>query len=441
MNKLIAFFKRIYEFVRFDIWRITEHELSRSRRFFYRLIKTIVVAVRGFIDDELNIRASALTYSILFAIIPLFSLIIAIAKGFGVEQLIENSLKGSYIAQLNLVPHVMVFVEKYLETTQGGVFIGVGLIILFWSVMNFFMQVERAFNDIWQVKKSRSPIKQFTTYFSTILIFPLLIVLSSGFSIFVSSALSQSFIYDVLSPFLRFGVKAVPYMLNWLIFTILYIMIPNIRVRFFNAFVAGVIAGTAFQIFQMLYINGQVYLSRYNVIYGSFAAIPLLLLWLQISCLIVLLGAEISYAAQNIQDFDYEIDTKNISRRYKNFLTLFICYTVVKQFENQKPPLTSEAIVSEYKLPIKLVNQILSKLVDSAVLVEVFCDESKSKSYFPGLDINQLSVGFLNRKMESFGSELFLINKNELLDSFWHKTVEIRKKSEEYTDQLLIKDI
>lgn len=441
MSKLIAFFQQIYNFIRYDIWRITENELSRSRRFSYRIIKTMVVAVRGFIDDDLDIRASALTYSILFAIVPLFALIIAIAKGFGVEQLIEDSLKGTYIAQANMIPTVMGFVERYLETTSGGIFIGIGLIILFWSVMNFFMQVEKSFNEIWQVKKSRSPIRQFTTYFSTILIIPLLIVFSSGFSIFVSSALSQSYIYQVLSPVLRFGVKLIPFFINWLMFTVMYMVIPNTRVRFFNALLAGIIAGSAFQLFQMLYINGQVYLSRYNVIYGSFAAIPLLLLWLQISCLIVLLGAEISYASQNIKNFDYDIDTRNISNRYKKFLTLFITHIIVKQFENQKPPLSSENISEEYKLPIRLVNQILTRLVETSVLIEVYGEKSKSKTYLPAFDINQLTLSLFNSKLDKYGSEQFLSTKNEKLDEFWQKTLEIKQLSEKHSEKILIKDI
>ena len=416
MSKLIAFFERVFKFIRYDIWQITEHELSRSRRFTYRLVKTLILATRGFIDDKLNIRASALTYSILFAIVPLIALVVAIARGFGVENFIEDSLQGSYIAKIGMVPKVMEFVQKYLESTQGGLFIGIGLIVLFWSVMNFFMQVENAFNSIWQVKKSRSPIRQFTTYFSTILILPLFIVLSSGFSIFVSSSLSQSYIYQVLSPFLRFGVKLIPYMLNWLVFTIMYMVIPNTRVRFFNALFAGIAAGSAFQLFQMLYINGQVYLSRYNVVYGGFAAIPLLLLWLQISCLIVLLGAEISFASQNIKNYDYEVDTKKISTRYKHFLTIFITYFIVKRFEQQQAPLSSEKIAEINKLPTRLVNQILSKLVDAGVLIEVFYDATKSKSYMPAIDINQLTLKMLNAKLETLGSELFLTAENEQLD-------------------------
>ena len=441
MSKFIASFVRIYNFIRYDIWSITEYELSRSRRFSYRIVKTLILAVRGFIGDNLNIRASALTYSILFAIVPLFALIIAIGKGFGVKELIENSLKDTFIGQANMIPTVMGFVDRYLETTQGGIFIGVGIAILFWSVMNFFMQVESAFNGIWQVKKSRSPFRQFTIYFSTILIVPLFIVFSSGFSIYVSAALSQTFIYHVLSPILRFGVKFLPYFINMIVFTIMYLVIPNTRVRFYNALIAGVIAGSAFQAFQMLYINGQVYLSRYNVVYGSFAAIPLLLLWLQISCLIVLLGAEISYASQNIQNYEFEMDTQNISTRYKNFLTLFITYIVVKQLENQKPPLSSEEIASNQKLPIRLVNQSLTRLVEISVLIEVYNESTKSKNYLPAIDINQLTVNLLFNKLDTYGSELFLNNKNAELDAFWQKTLELKIHSKEIDGKKLIKDI
>ena len=441
MSKFITSIVQIYNFIRYDIWRITENELSHSRRSLYRFLKTLVLAVRGFINDDLNVRASALTYSVLFAIIPLFALIFAIGKGFGVDKLIENSFQDTFIGQSDMIPAIMGFVDRYLKTTQGGIFIGVGIAILFWSVMNFFMQVERAFNRIWQVKESRSFIRKFSTYFSAILIVPLIIVFSGGLSIYVSSAVKQTYVYDVLSPLLRFGVKLIPYFINWVVFTILYIAMPNTRVRFYNALIAGVIAGSAFQAFQMLYINGQVYLSRYNVVYGSFAAVPLLLLWIQISCLIVLLGAEISYASQNINNFDFELDTNNISTRYKNFLILFITYVIVKQFEEQKPPLSAEQIVLRYKLPIRIVNQSLSKLVEVSVLSEVQSENTKFKIYQPAIDINQLTVSLLFNKLEIHGSELFLTNKNELLDIFWQKTLDIKQQSEEHTEQILIKDM
>ena len=441
MAKLINYFVKQYNFIRYGIWRISENELSKSNRFYYRLIKTSVIAIRGFINEDLVVKASALTYSILFAIVPFFALIIAIGKGFHVDKMIENSLQDSFIGQEDMVPTIMGFVERYLQTTQGGLFIGIGIAILFWSVMNFFRHVEKAFNSIWQVKKSRSIFSQFAVYFSAILIIPLLIVFSGGLSIFVSSSVKQSYVYEVLSPLLRFGMKLIPYFINWVVFSVLYKAMPNTRVKIKNAIIAGVVAGSAFQAFQMLYINGQVYLSRYNVVYGSFAAVPLLILWIQISCLIILLGAEISYASQNVNNFDFELDTNNISTRYKNFLTLFLTYVIVKQFENQQPPLTTEQIVSTYKLPIRLANEITTKLVSVNILTEILNTNTKIKTYQPAIDINQLTVNILFNRLESSGSELFLINKNKLLDSFWHKTLEIKQQSDSQTTQLLVKDL
>ena len=441
MNKLITTLTYLYNFVRSDIWRITGNELSRTRSFFYSIIKTLYLAVRGYYKNNLGVRASALTYSITFAMVPLFALVMGIAKGFGVENYIEKALHDTFIAQANLVPTVMRFVQKYLETTSGGLFIGIGLTVLIYSVMMFFIQVESAFNQIWQVKKSRSIIKQFTTYFSGLLILPILIVVTSGLSIYINTFLSQSFLYQVFSPLMRIGVIFAPYFTSWVMFTVLYIAIPNTKVRFKNALIAGIIAGTAFQLFQTLYINGQVYLARYNAIYGGFAAIPLLLLWIQISSLIVLLGAEISYASQNLRHFDYEIDTETISNRYKKYLTLFVSYIIVKRFEESKPPLTVDDIVSEYKLPIRLLNQILSSLTESGVIIEVYNDENKRKSYQPAIDINKLTVNMMYSKIDMKGSELFLEYKNEKMDIFWHKMLEIQKKTDELRENILIKDM
>lgn len=431
---------KLINFITHDIWRITEYELSRTRKFLYRFVKIVVLSTRAFIQDRLSVKASALTYSILFAVVPMFAIIVAIGRGFGVENLIEKSLQQSFSAQANMIPTVMEFVERYLETTQGGLFIGVGLVVLLVSVMNFFVQVELAFNGIWQVKKPRSVVNQFTMYFSALFIVPVFIVLSSGFTIYFNTMVEKSLFYDILSPFLRFSVKFAPYFINWIIFTIIYFVIPNTKVNLRDSAIAGVLAGSAFQLFQGLYINGQVLLSRYDVVYGSFAAIPLLLLWLQISCLIVLLGAEISYASQNIQNFEYEADSKNISIRYKNFLTLFIVWIIVKQYERQLPPLTSNQIAAENRIPIRLVNQILANLCDAGVLIEVFNETERNKSYQPAIDIQQLSVALLFEKTDSFGAEHFLNNKNPILDDFWSKTY-ADKLLNDKSNGLLVKDI
>ncbi len=441
MSKIVQFFTRIGKFFGYDIWHITENELSRGKKLLYRLVKIVILAIREYSNNKLNIKASALTYSILFAIVPMLALLVGIGRGFEIDKMIEDSLAETFVAQADLIPEVIGAVGRYLDTTKSGIFIGVGLIVLIWSVMNFFIQVEDAFNSIWQVKKSRSVLRQFSIYFSAMFIIPVLIVFSNGLSIYINTALSQSVFSNLINPVMRYSVKFSPYFVNWIIFTVMYMFIPNTRVKFSNALTAGIIAGTAFQIFQIIYINGQVYLSRYNVVYGGFAAIPLLLLWLQISCLIVLLGAEISYAAQNIRHYDFEIDTNNISTRYKNYLTLYITYILVKRFEEKLPPLSSQQIAKDYKLPIRLLHQILNRLVEVELIIEVFNDHSKKKMYQPAFDINQLTLKVFFEKLEGFGSEFFVNDKNVVLDNLWVRMEEMWAKTSEYSAQKLIKDL
>jgi membrane protein len=278
-------------------------------------------------------------------------------------------------------------------------------------------------------------------YFSAICIIPLLIVVSSGLSIYVSAVFSELPMYSLFSPLHKFVVKLSPLFVNWVIFTVLYFAVPNTKVKFANALVAGLIAGSLFQLFQLLYINGQVYLSRYNVVYGSFAAIPLLLLWLRISCLIVLLGAEISYAAQNIRTFEYEDKAKKISYKYNSFLTAFILHCIIKRFENQEEPLSAYQIAKENVLPIYLTHSILGKLVDSRIIIEVFNESDRNKTYQPAIDINHITLGWLFDKLNNFGDSDFLDSKNKNLYEFHVKYEKIMSSHENQLCNVLVKDI
>ncbi len=430
--------KQFFRFITHDMWSVTESELTRGKRVVYRVVKIVVLSVRGFFDDTLGVKASALSFSLLFAIVPIMALILAIAKGFGFENVIEGALATSSIGGTDVMPIIMEFVERYLDTARGGVFLGVGIVALLYSVYIFFLQVEMSINSIWQVKKSRSFGRQFTTYFSILLVVPILIVLSSGLSIFINTTLSK---VELLSPLIEVLLKVLPLVVIWIMFALLYLIVPNTKVKFGSAMVAGVIAGTAFQAFQFLYIWGQVYLSRYNAVYGSFAAIPLLLLWLQVSSLIILVGSEIAYLTQNIRNFDYEVDTKNISRRYKDYIGLYIVYMAVKRFERGEAPLMVHDIIDENHLPIRLVNKLLSGLVDAGLLIEVYAEDADEKAYQPALDINKMTVGLYITRLEAHGAELFITNKTQEMKMFWVKNLAIKKSIEERAEEVLIKDL
>ena len=441
MTRILQFFKKIYCFARYDVWRITESELTRGKRFLYRLIKIIVLSVRGFFNDELNLKASALTYSILFAIVPIFAIVLAIAKGFGFEDAVEYWLNSGFLKNTEVIPVIMGFVERYLETAQGGFFLGIGILILLWSVTIFFRQVEMSFNSIWQVSKSRSLVRQFTAYLSILLIIPIMVVVSAGFSIYINSRLPDLQAISLISPLVTFLIKLVPFAIMWIMFTLMYLIIPNVKVRLWSAAISGLITGSAFQLLQMLYIWGQVYLTRYNVVYGSFAAIPLLLLWLQVSCLIILFGAELSFVAQNVRNFDYEVDTKNINRRYRDYVALFLTYRVVKRFERGELPYSAEQLSLENHLPIRLVTQLLSELVEGRVLTEVYTDGSQDKTYQPAVDINTLTMEKVVQTIDMRGTECFLQSPTAEMDAFWKSMLEKKAYVKEAYANILVKDI
>lgn len=434
-------YRRIYRFLRYDVWRRTETDLSKGKRIGYMTIKTIVLSIRGYAEDELSTRAKALTYSMVFAMIPILALVLAIAKGFGFEQVIENRLyEITFLNQTNIVPVIMEFVERYLETAQGGVFLGIGILVLLWSVYSFFRNIELSFNKIWDVHKSRSYLRQFTSYITILLMIPILIVVSSGLSIFLNAAMSDSAIFITMAPLKEFFIKVLPFLLCWIIFSWMYMVIPNTRVGFWASVIPGIIMGTFFQVLQMLSIYIVVFLSRTSIVYGTFAAIPLLLMWLQWSCILTLLGAEMSYAIQNNEYFEYETDMSRMSRRYKDYITLYVVYLVVRQFEQGGTPLSTRDIAQTNRLPIKLVNNLTGRLVETEILREIYIENKEDKTFLPAIDIHQLTVGKVFKNIDRQGTEDFLQNLPEEMTLFWEKWQNLKNESSNI-NQLLVKDI
>ena len=338
MNKRIT---ALWKFLTYDIWRITEDEVTKTTFSLYNIIKTIYLCINRFTKDRQVNKASALTYSTLLAIVPILAILFAIARGFGFDNLMESQVRMGFGGHNQTTEVILQFVNSYLSQTKSGIFIGVGLIMLLWTVINLISSIEITFNRIWEIKKARSMYRKITDYFSMFLLMPILIVISGGLSIFMSTSLKYIEDFVLLAPILKFLIRLIPFVLTWFMFTGLYIYMPNTKVRFKPALISGILAGTAHQAFQFLYISGQLWVSRYNAIYGSFAALPLFLLWLQISWTICLFGAELTYAGQNIRNFSFDKDTKNISRRFRDFVSILIMSLIAKRFEENIKPYTA----------------------------------------------------------------------------------------------------
>ena len=443
-NKLHIYkekFLRFLQFLTADIWRVNASEEKGLRRVINNIVRILIMAARGFANNKLVMIASGLTYFTLLAAVPILCILLAIAKGFNLQDVLQNELMNVFASHSSILNMAFQLVEQVLTAATKGVVIGIGIIFILWSIFAIYNNIERAFNIIWQVPKGRAIYRKITDFFATMMIVPIFIIVSSGFSIFIKTNLNNNEIWMTFSPIINFLIKMSPYVVTCLIFGFICYIIPNTKVKLKNALVAGFLTGSIFQAFQLLYINGQIWVNSYSAIYGSFAAIPLLLLWIQATWMIVLLGGEITYASQNLHNFMFEKETKNISFRYRMYFTIVLLKDICKAFEKGEKAMSANELSSRNQIPIRLTKKQLSQLCEIKILNEVADIESpENLLYQPALDINKINIGMLFERLFQFGTEDFNINMDEHEDKIWQSVLKMEDliKSEE---NLCIKDL
>lgn len=436
IEKIKAFITKIIRFLTYDIWRINKKDRSAKKIGLYNIIKAFILAIRNIDGGQLFTRASALTYSTLLSLVPMLAVLFAIARGFGFQNLVKTQLFSYFEGQQGMLNKAMAFIDSSIEYAQSGIFVGVGVVLLLYTVINLLSNIEDNFNKIWQVKKGRSYFRMFTDYLALIIIAPVFLICNAGVNILLSSTAEQQYILGlVISPIM----KIIPFLIIILLFTILNIYIPNTKVKFSSALLGGIFTGVCFQVFQMLYISGQIWISKYNAIYGSFAALPLLLLWLQLTWFFILFGVQLSFAFQNVNKYNFEHETSNISRRYKDFITLLIMTLIVKRFEKGEKPYTADELSERYKIPTKLTGDTLFYLQQIGLVVETPTEDDLIDAYIPAIDIHQISIGYLFEKMNEYGSEDFVIDTRVEFKNEWDTMLEIKNISSSNTK--LLKDI
>ena len=398
---------RLIDFITTDIWRIRLRDTPPSKSFFLKLLRIIILAVRGFDEDRCQLRASALTFYSLLSIVPVIAILFGIAKGFGFQEVLEKDLLDKFSAHEAVLVQAMDFAKSMLETTKGGLIAGIGLAVLFWTVIKVLGSIERSFNNVWGVKTPRPWSRKFTDYTSVLLIAPILFFLSSSIMVFISSQvtfITEKFaLLGFFSSLIFFLLKLLPYCIVWVLFTFIYIFMPNTKVRFTSGLIAGIVAGSVYQLVQWGYITFQVGVAKYNAIYGSFAALPLFLGWLQVSWLVVLFGAEISFSHQNVDTYEFEPDCLRVSISFKKMLSLRITHLLVKNFSAGKPPLTATMITHALEVPIRLVRQVLFELTESGIVSAVVTEDGENPAYQPGRDSDSLTIQYVVDALEKRG--------------------------------------
>ncbi len=437
--------KKLVSYINTGIWCTSLDTLPKYRAFFVKIVRIVILSIRGFTKDGCALRASALTFYSLLSLVPAAALAFGIAKGFGFERLLERRLVEEFHAQEEVVIKVISFSQSFLENTRGGLIAGIGVIVLLWTLLKVLSNIEHAFNTIWEVRRHRSLVRKFSDYLSIMFIGPVLIILSSSVTVFITTQVTDIIhkisILGYISGPIFTAMKLIPYGLIWALFTLVYMVMPNTRVRFSSGLVAGIAAGTMYQLTQWFYITFQVGAARFNAIYGSFAALPLFLIWLQISWFIVLFGAEISYAFQHADDYEHEPDFTNISPYYSRILSLLIAHRVVKNFVGGKAPFTASQLSRSLNMPIRLVRSILDSLIESALFSRVPATKPDSFAYQPARDVSFFSIKHVIDALEKNGVNALPIARTpefEAIDQSLEAFDETLKNSE---SNRLLKDI
>ena len=447
LQEIEEWISRAIQFVTVDIWRLRIEDLPFGKSFLVKQLRVFLLTLRGFVEDRCFSRASSLTFNTLLSIVPVAAILFGVAKGFGFEAKLKNELfdKFSGEAQQEVLWKVFDFAESMLQATRGGVIAGIGLVILFWSVINVLSNIEASFNDIWGIKQSRTWGRKFSDYLAIMILSPLFIMLSSSATVFITTKITllteQIKLLGMISPFIFLSLKLIPYVLLWILFTIIYVLMPNTRVNFKAGLLAGIIAGSIFQIVQWGYISFQVGTARYNAIYGSFAALPLFLMWVQISWWVVLFGAELSFAHQNVDTYEYEPDSRRVSPAFKKVLTLQIVHLLVKNFANGERPLTDTEICTRLKMPIRLVYIVLHDLIQSGVVSEIRTRQDQQFAYQPARDISTLSIKYVIDAIDQNGTNNIPVARTEEFVALSEAIDNFREEMEASPANKLLKDI
>lgn len=353
-----------------------------------RPAKLLLYMLQGLSTHATMVRSAALTYYTLVSIVPVVALVFAVVKGFGLADGLVQNLYSVFPQIPEVVDYLVEFAQKALARTQGGLVALFSLVALFWSVWSVFGSIEDAFNNIWEVKSTRSWSRKISDYITVIVFAPILWVGASAVSVYLRQLLgwADNVWLNALSKLISMAIA-------WFMFSLIYVVLPNTKVNLSAAIKSGFIAGTVFMLFQWGYVFVQTWMTSYNAIYGSFAALPLFLLWMLISWSILLLGGELSFTFQNEKRFDEERESLLVSYDCRRKLMVGVMVIVSRTFRDGKGAMAVDDIRHALGIPKRILSSVLSTLVEAGMLHEIHVGGKEFElSYAPARDISTLKV-------------------------------------------------
>ncbi len=424
------------------LWPADSRKFGSVKLFLIRQLQIVYLALEGALQNKIFFLAPALTFFSVLSIVPAAALALGVAKGFGLERYLEQQLQVALAGREAVLDWVIGITGAFFRQIDSGVVAFAGLGVLIYTITMLLANVEKIFNQIWQVKQGRTLLQRFRDYFAIIVLGPFLLIASGAVTVFITTRIA---LLDgsLISPFLLFLLRLMPYLLIWVLFTLIYKVMPNTRVHFLPALITGIIAGTAFQLIQWAYLTFQIGAAGLGIVYGSFATLPLLLIWMQVSWMVVLFGAELTHAAQNIDLYRYGPAPDKISPYNNLLLSLYILSLLLKNFSQSKLPTTASQLSDQLKIPELLVREILDQLAEVNLLAAALPDKKpgNQKYYEPALDINEISVAKALGHLELYDGhdEERVVEASPVLDALEDSLQEIKSLiRESETNRLLV---
>lgn len=411
--KMVSLIKKIKKFLKSGIWDINVETLGGLKKAGVKFLKVAMFSFRKLSQDQLLLRAPALAFFSLLAVVPLAALAFGVAKGFGLQDVLQRQLQEQLALPGNVETMILDFARTTLEKAKGGLVAGLGLVILFVSVTLVLSNIENSFNKIWGIKKGRSLSVKIRDYFSMIFMGTILVLISLSLTVAATDIPS---VFGYLNEVISFLISLIPYTIVWFLFAFLILFMPNRKISLRAGLIAGIVSGTLYQLFLNFYIRLQVTVSVYNAIYGSFAALPLFLIWMQISWICLLYGAEISYAYENVETMGFKSGTAGISIRARKMVMMRIIHHVVMSFRNpEEAPPSAGRIARDLGISGQLINHLLEVLVDEGLIVETIDKSKDGSGYQPAVSPDELTVYKIMNVVEEKGTADISVKEDAVL--------------------------
>jgi membrane protein len=405
-------FAHFVKFFTQDAWR---RDRVDSGNVLFRAARVAYLAARGFFVDNCLSRASALTYITVLSLVPLLAFAFSVAKGFGFyDELLENTINpfldrsfGSIPPGVTLdnlaatsatpenAPAMRVAIAKVLEFVQKtevsalGFF---GLALLLFTVIKLLATIEGSFNDIWGVHRARSVIRKISDYMAMVLVTPIFLFVATGVT---TAAQNSQFVTNLrvehgLDAPIGFVLSTIPILSLWVGFTFIYMAMPNTRTRIVSAIIGALVAAILWQIALVLHLKFQIGIARYNAIYSSFAAFPIFLIWINLSWVIVLLGAEIAFAHQSEPSYAHVEQAELEDHAYKERLGLRAMTRIAQRFLKGEEPWSASTLALELCVPQRVLEEVLYACADGGLLVDSYRGEARA--FLPARDLESITV-------------------------------------------------